>query len=46
VIPNLVEILEQRSVRRGFVAVVLTAFLTVTVVLAPSIARWFDKRNP
>jgi len=46
VIPNLVEMLERIGVHRSFLAVVFVGFLTVLVFLAPSVARWFDKRNP
>jgi hypothetical protein len=46
VIPGLVEILERLGVGRGFVAAVFAAFLTTIVLLAPSVVRWFDKRNP
>jgi hypothetical protein len=46
VIPNLVEVLKRIGVGRGLAAVVFVAFLTVLVLLAPSVARWFDKRNP
>jgi hypothetical protein len=46
VIPNLVEALERIGAGRGFAAVLFVASLTVLVLLAPSIACWFDKRNP
>ena len=45
-IPNLVEVLERLGVDRSFVAAILAALLTGLVLLAPSVARWFDKRNP
>jgi hypothetical protein len=45
-IPNLVEVLERIGVGRGFAAVVFVTSLTVLVLLAPSVARWFRRRNP
>jgi hypothetical protein len=45
-IPNLFEILERLGVARQLIAAVCAAFLTAIVLLAPSVARWFDKRNP
>jgi hypothetical protein len=46
VIPNLVEILERLGVDRELTAAVFAALLTALVLLAPSVMRWFDKRNP
>jgi hypothetical protein len=46
VIPNLIEILERLGIDRSFVAAIFAAILAVLVLLAPSVARWFDKRNP
>jgi hypothetical protein len=46
VIPNLVEILERLGVAPELIAAVFAAFLAAIVLLAPSVARWFDKRNP
>jgi hypothetical protein len=46
VIPGLVEILERLGVDRELIAAVFAALLTALVLLAPSVARWFDKRNP
>jgi hypothetical protein len=46
VIPNLVEVLEWFGVDRSFLTAVLATILTVLVLLAPSVARRFDKRNP
>jgi hypothetical protein len=46
VIPSLVEILERLGVARELTAAVFAALLTALVLLAPSVARWFDKRNP
>jgi hypothetical protein len=46
VIPSLVEILERLGVARELVAAVFAALLTALVLLAPSVVRWFDKRNP
>jgi hypothetical protein len=45
-IPSLVEILERLGVARELIAAVSAALLTAIVLLAPSVARWFDKRNP
>jgi hypothetical protein len=45
-IPNLLEILERLGVARELGAAVFAVFLTAIVLLAPSVARWFDKRNP
>jgi hypothetical protein len=45
-IPNLLEILERLGVARELSAVVFAVFLAAIVLLAPSVARWFDKRNP
>ena len=45
-IPSLVEILEPLGVVRELSAAVFAVFLTAIVLLAPSVARWFDKRNP
>ena len=45
-IPSLVEILERLGVARELTAAVCAALLTAIVLLAPSVARWFDKRNP
>ena len=45
-IPSLVEILERLGVDRELTAAVFAALLTALVLLAPSVVRWFDKRNP
>jgi hypothetical protein len=45
-IPGLVEILERLGVDRELTAAVFAALLTALVLLAPSVVRWFDKRNP
>jgi hypothetical protein len=46
VIPGLVEILDRLGVHRELTAAVFAALLTAIVLLAPSVVRWFDKRNP
>jgi len=46
VIPGLVEILERLGVARELSAAVFAVFFTAIVLLAPSVSRWFDKRNP
>jgi len=46
VIPTLVEVLERLGLDRRFLAVGFAAVLTVLVLVAPSVARFFRKRNP
>jgi hypothetical protein len=46
VIPGLVEILERLGLARELISAVFAALLTALVLLAPSVVRWFDKRNP
>jgi hypothetical protein len=46
VIPSLVEVLERLSIDRSFLGVAFVAAFTALALLAPSVARWFDKRNP
>jgi len=45
VIPNLQEIARHLAVNPSFVALTLAGALTGFIVLAQSIARWFDDRD-
>jgi hypothetical protein len=46
VIPNLTELAEKLDLAGVLVPLVLAALLTGLVFLAPSVAQWFDERNP
>jgi hypothetical protein len=46
VIPNLAELAEKLGLAGLLVSLVLAALLTALVFLAPSVAQWFDERNP
>lgn len=45
-IPNLSELAEKPGLAGVLVPLVLAALLTGLVFLVPSIAQWFDERNP
>jgi hypothetical protein len=46
VIPNLAELGEKLGLAGVLIPLVLAALLTVLVFLVPSVAQWFDERNP
>ena len=45
-IPNLAELAEKLGLVGVLVPLVLAALLTALVFLAPTVAQWFDERNP
>jgi hypothetical protein len=46
VIPNLAELAEKLGLAGVLIPLVLAALLTGLVFLVPSVAQWFDERNP
>jgi hypothetical protein len=46
VIPNLAELAEKLGLTGVLVPLVLAALLAAFVFLVPSVAQWFDERNP
>jgi hypothetical protein len=46
VIPNLTELAEKLGLAGVPVPLVLAALLMALVFLVPSVAQWFDERNP
>ena len=44
--PNLAELAEKLGLASVLVPLVLAALFTALVFLVPSVAQWFDERNP